>query len=449
MCLAITETLAYSEFRAYFYHAAYNNLEIYIIMVSCAHCRHVITEQRVNFNVCLRPFHKTCIPRHLPSNESQDCCIRNLSVHSEFSCHTGPSVQRAFDQAAARNSVLDDHGGVDFDTSLTSTLSQDSVATVNEVNNSDSSNMFGNSNRPACPLQQNNLDVSMQGLGNQSWMYNPSVPTVTLPASHDANLPPNWYALREAQRTGLLYQMQARNENHMQIIIAEQREFRKIISDLSQRVHNIETNQSLSASKFSDEIQQLKDIRRNGSPTTEIKVNGIPRDTKLSLEEISIEILAALNLKKLCNDILTVRPINYKRSTSGSSNATSSTPQNVVNTEDSSPSSNANSATSKVDTFSFMIRFKSQYIADLVFQTKRSHGVLSAKILNFEGPDSTIYLYEMLSPYLNDLRLSVTRLAREKGYFKVFPSEGSIKVKKTESSVLIIITTESDLEQIV
>lgn len=55
--------------------------------------------------------------------------------------------------------------------------------------------------------------------------------------SQEFSMPPNWGLLTEAQRTGILYQMNARNTN-MQSIIAEQRNFRKVSFDLNQRMNN-------------------------------------------------------------------------------------------------------------------------------------------------------------------------------------------------------------------
>lgn len=98
---------------------------------------------------------------------------------------------------------------------------------------------------------------------------------------------------------------------------------------------------------------------------------------------------------------------------------------------------------------SFIVKFKSPQISQLVLQTKRSHGEIKYKDLVPNGPNTKILLFELLSAYLNELRLSAKRKATAKGYKSVFESNGCVLVKKLNSSHPIIITTETDLEQIV
>lgn len=54
------------------------------------------------------------------------------------------------------------------------------------------------------------------------------------------SLPPNWNSYSDAERTGILFRMSARNEIAMQTIIDEQREIRGYMREMSQRLNSLE-----------------------------------------------------------------------------------------------------------------------------------------------------------------------------------------------------------------
>lgn len=304
----------------------------------------------------MRAFHSECIARFLLSVKAQEYCHRNLVAFSNYSAHSGTSVERLFDQQEARNINYDLARGIDFNKSFSSTASSECTHTIIDSQGIDE--MYSNMNGLNLSQQQIAMNTSCHEAGLPNWTHNQQSFVVSNSQGRDPPLPQNWALLSESQRTGILYQMNARNDANMQAIMAEQRDFRKMMIDLTQRLNLVESNQTTVNNRLSTEIHELKDIRRNGTPTAEIKVNGIPSVTKLSTDTLAIKILEALKLNQLCNDILSTRRMNYKNSAHAESASTNE--QSNVNDKNSTENLQTQQASTTNDTLNFIIKFKSQ-----------------------------------------------------------------------------------------
>ena len=97
----------------------------------------------------------------------------------------------------------------------------------------------------------------------------------------------------------------------------------------------------------------------------------------------------------------------------------------------------------------FIVKFKSQVINQHVLKCKRQHGMLKFKDLVADGSDNVVSVYEMVPHFLNELRILARDKATERGYKHVWPANSCIYVKKTDTSVPIVISTEHDLSNIV
>ena len=124
--------------------------------------------------------------------------------------------------------------------------------------------------------------------------------------------------------------------------------------------------------------------------------------------------------------------------------------KNVMDAE-AAPNTNVNAQNNNGHNkcFAFIIKFKSQFITRHVLKVKRKHGTLKFEDLVPDGSDNVISVFEMLPSYLNKLRILAKDRANERDYKHVWPVDGCIFVKKTDSSVPIVISTEQDLNNIV
>ena len=163
-------------------------------------------------------------------------------------------------------------------------------------------------------------------------------------------------------------------------------------------------------------------------------MSGIPVENNTAFSALAEKLLGVLKLQDLCKDILEVRELKAK---------------NVMDAE-AAPNTNVNARNNNGHNRSaFIIKFKLQFISRHVLKVKCKHGILKFKDLLPDGSDNIISVFEMLPFYLNELRIIAKDRANERGYKHVWPLDRCTFVKKTDSSVPIVISTEQDLNNIV
>lgn len=185
-------------------------------------------------------------------------------------------------------------------------------------------------------------------------------------------------------------------------------------------VHDVRLDAIEESHKHHDsEIDELKEKSHSATPTSSLKVNGIPITFSHSLLDLEHKLRDFLNLSSLHADILDVRLMEHKKSTE--------TPSLFS---------------------SFVLKFKSRDISLHVLQAKRRHGKLLFSDLVPEGAKNEVSVFEMLPPHTFKLR----RLARERGnqrdYKHVWVTNACVYVRKNDSSEIITIATKADLNKI-
>ena len=98
----------------------------------------------------------------------------------------------------------------------------------------------------------------------------------------------------------------------MQTLVNQHNEFRGMLLDQSTRLSNLEKFVETSTGNAKSEISQLRELRRHGESTPEIKVNGVSANTTVSHANLANKILEVIGLNTLCSDILSVREIKPK-----------------------------------------------------------------------------------------------------------------------------------------
>ena len=186
----------------------------------------------------------------------------------------------------------------------------------------------------------------------------------------NSKLPSNWYQLSEVQRSGMLFQVLAQNQTTIQSLAQDYCEIRTELSDYSMRLFNREKSHACSSNNYSSEINQLKELRRRGANTAELKVTGIPADNTLAFSELANKLLTVLKLQDLCKDILEVRELKAQKAkiTESASNVAALS-ENA--TDDALRGKNRKQFTA------FVVKFKSHFVSQHVLKIKRQHGILN------------------------------------------------------------------------
>lgn len=169
------------------------------------------------------------------------------------------------------------------------------------------------------------------------------------------------------------------------------------ISNQASRLSSLENKHESAPRHHSAEIDQLKELRRRGSPTAELRVGGIPGDYKEQIDVIVNKILNILKLQDLCADILEIREIK---------------PKNVAN-NDSEQASEAEANTTSNKPRAIVVKFKSHYISQHVMSVKRKHGTIKQNEVIENGTEDAITIFDMLPPFLQDLHIRAQERARE------------------------------------
>ena len=229
--------------------------------------------------------------------------------------------------------------------------------------------------------------------------------------------------------------MLVQNQATIQSLAQDYREMRNELSDYSARLSTVENSHACLSKNCASEINQLKELRRRGASTAELKVTGIPADNTTAFPDLAKKLLSVLKLQELCVDILEVHEIQTKI---------------VKLTEDAASANGIVPTDNGRNKYKgFIVKFKSQVISQHVLKCKRQHGIIKFKDLVADGADNIVSVYEMVPPFLNELRILARDKATERGYKHVWPANGCIYVKKTDTSVPIVISTEHDLSNIV
>ena len=409
---------------------------------SCANCKKIIVYGRISCNGCHKILHTECVPRFCSSNKALDCCLRTFGITEQSDKQASVILPRFVDQTAARTATFDAARGFDPNCSFSSTCSQpphSSQFSPPGVNMSffNTSTHSQSSGAPHSAQNRSLLNNSqINGNIPNSLPYTNSNNAFSVnQMSTVPNVPPNWGQLSPSDQNAMLYDMLANNQATIQTLVNQHNEFRGMLLEQSMRLSKLESFVDTSTVNIKSEISQLKELRRRGEPTSEIKVNGIPANTTMSHADLAKKLLEVIGLNNLCSDILSVREIKPKIV----SQVTAGTP---------TPKSNISNK-SQEPLISLVIKLKSNVISQHILQTKRSYGVLKFNDLVEGGPDIVIRLYEMSSSLLNDLRLLAKEKATKLGYKYTWVSNGNVLVKKSDNSTPIYITTEHDLNNIV
>ena len=389
-------------------------------MTSCAQCKQrlIAKEARVNCNGCKRYIHERCLARFLDSSKKQECCSRNLSNLGISIARGGPIIPRLSEQTGARTSLFDSARNIDLNNSFmsNSTLNHD-LHTSNMQNPNHS--VCGGWNNFSMPMQSSMAGHNMSEFQanasslNRSQNFQPIVPhqmqqSMSSQSGSAQQLPTNWHQMSEVERSGMLFQMLAQNQTTMQSLVHDYRQIRSELTDYSVRLSTLENkNESLSTNS-SAEFNQLKDLRRRGASTAELKVGGIPVDNTVAFPDLANKLLEVLKLQNLCSDILEVFEIKAKKK-----RGIAAAPTDNVDARGENGRNNAAARTDNVDArgenghnkISFIIKFKSQFISQHVLKIKRQHGIVKFKDLVPDGADNVITIFEMLPPFLNELRI--------------------------------------------
>ena len=117
--------------------------------------------------------------------------------------------------------------------------------------------------------------------------------------------------MSEVDRSGMFFQLLAQNQASIQSLVNDHRQIRSVLADHSARLSNLESNHEC-CKNCSVELNQLKELRRRGGGTAEIKIGGIPVENNTAFSALAEELLGVLKLQDLCNDILEVRELKAK-----------------------------------------------------------------------------------------------------------------------------------------
>lgn len=193
-----------------------------------------------------------------------------------------------------------------------------------------------------------------------------------------------------------------------------------LLKDVTDRLSTVEQENKFLRS----EIEQL---RERTSPSTEIKVAGIPSSSKVPLLDLTYSILKHLKLDSLSADVLDVwkiQPKNQKRA------------------------ENSRLCHDQMSTFSYVIKFKSAAVCEFVLKTRRLFGEFNYFDL-YPGSESHIVrMYEMLPSYEHNLLVSTKDKLKSLNYKHIWVREGKIFVRKSDNSEKLRIITQNDVLQI-
>ena len=246
-------------------------------------CRQrILPKARVNCNGC----NERCRVRFLNSTKTQECCSRNFAT-SVNSVTLGPIIPRHSDQTTASTSLFDLARNIDLNNSFLSINSMNQDSTMQNANNLSNNLSLSGTTYPL-PMQSSMAGVhsiSDYRLENASMLnrsgnfhLNGSHQTqgqYNIPSQQSLNsqLPLNWSQMSEVERSGMLFQLLPQNQTTIQSLPQDYREIRTELSDYSIRLSTLEKNHECSSKNYLAEINQLKELRRRGANTAELKVS--------------------------------------------------------------------------------------------------------------------------------------------------------------------------------
>lgn len=373
-------------------------------MSVCRKCGHNAVNKKIICKECGLTFHVGCLPRFVIARGCKLCCIKTFREFSQpepvvINDRQGGNSDRAAFFDNARN--LDSNSS--FDISNSSDISNSTIA-INTLNAS------------LLPDQSQ----------NQRCMQAPS------PQLTNMALPPDWDAMSLDQKLAQVYVTAASGANAVNALSVKTDALNSKIDTLTAKVESQEIYIKELESEnrqLHGEVANLKERQsKAGRANAEIKVTGIPRACQLTPADLTRAIFTKLNVAGDLSDIFDIREMNPK----------------PLQAE--AASMNGNSAQSQY--FSYVIQFKSLCVRDRVLRAKRSFGPLTLGVIYANGGDGRIEMYEMLSPYVHNLRLAAKTRARVTGYKFVWVRDGDVLTRKDENSDIINIVTNRDLERI-
>lgn len=176
--------------------------------------------------------------------------------------------------------------------------------------------------------------------------------------------------------------------------------------------------------KYSDvcsEIEQIKKLHVYNDCTNEFIVGGIPSTCNLEPPEITRHIFSKLNVRNLVDKVCGYRTCKQKFESNAQSESLS---------------------------YSYVIQFKSAYHYNAFLKARRKYGVLDFSDMFPNKSSKIISIYEMLNEYKYKLKLAAKSRAETHSYKYVWVNNNNVYARKHDTSKILTIVTEKDLNKI-
>lgn len=377
----------------------------------CKKCKKYIAHERLTCTVCTKRFHPGCIDHYLKRLNIERCCERNSTD--------------CFDSERDRLLCVCYFDNI---SEIASTLTETVIGEASLIINANSANCLL-SIEPDILLDTLRPNELFKNMSLQDKMSEKlSKGGKSTPGTSDDILAKilNKIESTEAKVIALSDSQKTTND-----------EFRTLLNKIP-LIEKTVANHNMKINAIQNENDQLRkeieDLRSNvnssSAKSEELIVAGIPSSTCAPLKDITIKILQVLGLPKLSAHILDVRPLVRKNSTM----------ENAVETEQNRK------------TTSFIVRFTSGAVCNMILQKRREKRMLKRSEI-FEDcsaatKDLNIYLNQMLASSVYKLHQLARKKAKEISYKYVWVKDGQIFMKKEEGGERINIRSAGDLEKL-
>lgn len=409
---------------------------------TCAKCKKAVTD-KVTCNLCASTYHRSCARLFVRFKPDIVCCVRTLgyllgSVPSPSADtplappHRAPACSTAVSPRADTQVALQHRASVDI--TAGSSLASPRAAKTDPTAVPPLAS--------PCPARIASLPAPAEFL--------PVTPLLTLPcnapvmfpfpnyeqaagapsSSAQAGLPSDWASLDTKQQLDRVVQTCMAAATTAQAAANTAKANAEALNALTAVVQQ---NATMIARNRND-IQDMKYQQTYGQPLPEIIITGIPAATTITHPVIIQRILARLDLPQFENDILSIRKVNRR----------------ILPT---APLAAPATQAPAYETFSLIVKFKSIDVRNHVSDAKRKVGMITVSEILHDCATVTCRGKIFISEFLPSSKYSLyskTRVrAQQNNYSRVWHKNGSIYVRKTETSPILYIVTEQDLDQLI
>lgn len=244
----------------------------------------------------------------------------------------------------------------------------------------------------------------------------------------------------ESKITDFMTQQTLFNNHSSDILNRQSNQIKEIqniaqsVSDQQVRIAKLEKQNASLSESVSDVIEQKKslclevtEVKNSltnviARPSPRLIISGLPNQSKLEPHVVLERTLAELDPPQLVNDILDIRQVMK--------NENNSQPM-ILQTNS-----------------SYIIKLESEHVAHHIITLKRRKGLLNiGQVFNRTSPDN-FYINKFLTSATHLLYRKIKEVAKEHHWKYVWIKEGMIAARKNDSTNLILIHNESDLQQI-